>query len=165
MIRINRRFRARGYSGRNELALPRQRFIMFRDRRRLRLWAAQVLLVWLFGLAMGVANACALGEPAHHRSEVATTPAFDAVQKHQHGNEQGDLAKVNCLDFCEKSSVGAPQLKVVCDGLAALGFALPVSRTFSVAGQAEPAVGRLVVDSPHLPGGPPPRIAFQRLAL
>lgn len=138
---------------------------MFSNRRRLRRWAAQVLLVWLFGLGMGVANACALGEQAHHRSEVATTPGSDAVQKHQHGNEQGDLAKVNCLDFCEKSSIGAPQLKVVGDDLAAFGFALPVLHSLSVAGQAQPTVGRMVVDSPHLPGGPPLRIAFQRLAL
>jgi hypothetical protein len=49
--------------------------------------------------------------------------------------------------------------------LAALGFALPVSPTLSVAGPTEPTVDRLVVDSPTLPGGPPPRIAFQRLAL
>ena len=138
---------------------------MFSDRRRLRRWAAQVLLVWLFGLAMGVANACALGEQAHHRSEVVTTAAPESPQKHQHGSEQGDTAKVNCLDFCEKSSIGAPQLKVVGDGLAALGFALPVSHTLSAAGQAEHSVDQLVVDSPNLPGGPPPRIAFQRLAL
>ena len=162
---IKRRWRVRAYSRFIEFASPRPRVIMFSDRRRLRRWAAQVLLVWLFGLAMGVANACALGEPAHHRSEVATTPAPDPVQKHQHGNEQGDLAKVNCLDFCEKSSIGAPQLKVVGDGLAALGFALPVSHTLSAAGQAEHSVDQLVVDSPNLPGGPPPRIAFQRLAL
>jgi len=162
---IKRRWRVRAYSRLNESALSRPRVIMFSDRRRLRQWAAQVLLVWLFGLAMGVANACALGEPVHHGSEVATTLATDAVQKHQHGNEQTDLAKVNCLDFCEKSSIGAPQLKVVGDGLAALGFALPVAHTLSAAGQAEPTVDRLVVDSPNLPGGPPPRIAFQRLAL
>ena len=138
---------------------------MFSDRRRIRRWAAQVLLVWLFGLVMGLANACALGESAHHRNEAATTAASDAVQQHQHGNEQGDLAKVNCLDFCEKSSIGVPQSKVVSDGLAALGLALPVSHTLSVAGQTEPTAGRLMVDSPTLPGGPLPRIAFQRLAL
>jgi hypothetical protein len=124
-----------------------------------------MLLVWLFGLAMGVANACALGEAAHHRSDAATTAAVDAVQKHHHGYEQGDPTKVNCLDFCEKSSIGAPQLKVVGDGLAALGCALPVSRTLSVASKTDPIVGRLVVASSNLPGGPPPRIAFQRLAL
>lgn len=138
---------------------------MFSDRRRLRRWAAQVLLVWLFGLAMGVANACDLGEQAHHRSGAATLAGADAVQKHQHGSEQGDPSKVNCLDFCEKASVATPQLKVAGDSLAALGFALPVSCTLSASGLAQPIVGRLVVDSPHLPGGPPPRIAFQRLAL
>jgi hypothetical protein len=138
---------------------------MFSDRRRLRRWAAQVLLVWLFGLAVGVANACALGVAAHHRASAATTTANDVGLKHQHGHEQADPAKVNCLDFCEKSSSAAPQLKSVGDGLTALGLALPVSHTPSVAGQAEPAGGRLAVDSPHLPGGPPPRIAFQRLAL
>jgi hypothetical protein len=162
---IKRRWRVRAYSRLIELASPRPRLIMFNDRRRLRRWAAQLLLVWLFGLAMGVANACALGEPAHHRSDAATTAAVVAVQKHQHGNEKADPAKVNCLDFCEKSSIAAPQLKVVGDGLAALGCALPVSRTLSVAGRTEPAVDRLLVDSPTLPGGPPPRIAFHRLAL
>ena len=162
---IKRHWRVRAYSRFDESALSCPRTIMFSDRRRLRRWAAQVLLVWLFGLAMGVANACALGEHAHHRPELATAAASDAVQKHQHGNEQGDPAKVNCLEFCEKASIAAPQLKLVGDGLAALGFALPVSHTLSVAGQTEPTVDRLVVDSPTLPGGPPPRIAFQRLAL
>lgn len=137
---------------------------MFSDRRRLRRWAAQVLLVWLFGFAMGMANACALGEPAHHKSDAASMAGGHASQKHQHGDEQGDLAKVNCLDFCEKSSIGAPQVKAG-DGLAALGFALPASAVPWISGLAEPAVRRLVVDSSHLPGGPPPRIAFQRLAL
>jgi len=135
---------------------------MFSDRRRLRRWAAQVLLVWLFGLATGVANACALGEAAY---DVATTAANLDSQVHHHGDEHDDAAKVNCLDFCEKSSVGAPQLKAVGDGFGLLGFALPVSGILSVSGPAEPVVGRLEVDSSHLPGGPPPRIAFQRLAL
>ncbi len=161
---IKRRSRVRGYSRHHESALSCQRVTMFSDRRRLRRWAAQVLLVWLFGLAMGVANACALGEPVHHRSDAATTALGDAAQKHHHGDEQGDAAKVNCLDFCEKSSIGAPQVKAG-DGLAALGFALPVSGFLSLSGLAEPTVQRLVVDSPHLPGGPPPRIAFQRFAL
>lgn len=135
---------------------------MFSDRRRLRRWAAQVLLVWLFGLAMGVANACALGESAHHRADAKEATS---TSEHHHGDEQGDAAKVNCLDFCEKSSIGTPQLKVVDDGFAALGFALPVSGTLAVSSRTEPFVGQLVVDSPHLPGGPPPRIAFKRLAL
>jgi hypothetical protein len=162
---IKRRRRVRAYSRFNQSALSRSRVIMFSDRRRLRRWAAQVLLVWLFGLAVGMANACALGEAAHHRSNAVTAAATDAGQNHQHGHEQGDAAKVNCLDFCEKSSLAVPQLKAVGDGLATLGFALPVSHVLSGAGQTEPTVGRLVVGSPHLPGGPAPRIAFRRLAL
>jgi hypothetical protein len=138
---------------------------MFTDRRRLRRWAARVLCVWLFGLVMGVANACALGEPAHHRSEVATTAAADSVQKHQHSNEQGDFAELNCLDFCEKSSIGAPQLKVADDSLVVLGFALPASGDWALWGWTEPSIDQLRVDSPVLPGGPPPRIAFRRLTL
>ena len=138
---------------------------MFSDRRRLRRWAAQVLLVWVFGVAMGVANACALGEPAHHRSDAATTATSHAGQPHLHGDEHGDAAEVNCLDFCEKSSIAASQLKVVDDGFLALGMAPPVAGTLSVACRNLHSVGRQVVDSPNLPGGPPPRIAFQRLAL
>ena len=135
---------------------------MFNDRRRLRRWAAQVLLVWLFGLAMGVVNACALSEPVHHRPDSAATAGS---QTHHHGDEQGDPAKDNCLDFCDQSSIGAPQLKIVGDGYVALGIARPTPDTISLSSPAESTVGRLVVDSPHLPGGPPPRIAFQRLAL
>jgi len=139
---------------------------MFNNRRRLRRWTAQVLIVWLFGLAMSVANACALGESVHHRSDAAMTAAShdSDSQKHHHDDEQGDTAKVDCLNFCEKSSIGAPQLKVV-DDLSTLGFALLASNTLSVSGLAEPTAGQLVVDSPHLGGGPPPRIAFQRLTL
>jgi hypothetical protein len=134
---------------------------MFSNRRRLRRWAAQVLLVWLFGLAMGVANACALGESAHHRGDAK---AAIGIAEHHYGDERGDSTKVNCLDFCEKSSVGAPLLKIGDDG-SVLGLAMPVSATLAVCDLPEPTVGRLVVDSTHLPGGPPPRIAFQRFAL
>ena len=138
---------------------------MFSDRRRLRRWAAQVLLVWLFGLAMGVANACALGEQAHHRPHASTAGETAAVQQHQHGSEQADASNLNCLDFCEKSSIAAAQLKSVGDGLTVLGLALPVAGALRTPASTEQAVGRLFVDSPRLPGGPPLRIVFQRLAL
>ena len=158
---IKRRRRLRPYSRRTESALPLH-VIMFSDRRRLRRWAAQVLLVWLFGLAMGVANACALGDQVHHTA--TATVSHDSPQ-HHHGSEQGDPAQVDCLDFCERSSIAAPQLKVAGDGLGTPGLALPPSGALSVPGLTEATVGRLVVDSPHLRGGPPPRIAYQRLAL
>jgi hypothetical protein len=122
--------------------------------------------VWLFGLAMGVANACALGEQAHQRPHASTAGDTAAVQQHQHGSEQADAFKLNCLDFCEKSSIAAAQLKSVGDSLTVLGLALPVAGTLPTTASTEHhAVGRLFVDSPRLPGGPPLRIVFQRLAL
>ncbi len=135
---------------------------MFTDRRRLRRWAAQVLLVWVFGLAMGIANACSLGESTHRTD---TLRGAGTVASQVHGHEDGEQSKANCLDFCEKSSIGALQLKVVGDSYAALGLALPVSGALSVIEAPEAVVGRLFVDSPHLPGGPPLRIAFPRRAL
>jgi hypothetical protein len=141
---------------------PANRFIMISDRRRLRRWATQLLLVWLFGLATGVANACVRGESVHHRTGSA---ASADSQKHHRGDEQPDPAKATCLDFCEKSSIAALQLKVGDDGLAAFGLVLPVSNTCTLRNLGGAGVGQLAVDSPHLPGGPPPRIAFLRLTL
>ena len=175
MTLIKRPREPRLYSELDEFESSCQHLIMFSDRRRLRQWAAQVLLVWLFGLAMGVVNACALGESAqhlHHHEAVAASmqkhrlDAGTVVLEHHHDDEQDDAAKVNCQDFCEKSSIGAPPLKVVDDGFAAFGVALPASDKLTVPGWTESIAVHLVIDySPHLPGGPPPRIAFQRLAL
>lgn len=118
--------------------------------------------MWLFSVAAGVANACALGEPArqadgHH--------AASEVSSHHHGDDEGGFARLNCLDFCEKSSVAAPQLKLVDDATLFLGCALAPVAYLSAPHPAEPVVDWLVVDSPHLRGGPPLRIAYQRLAL
>jgi len=135
---------------------------VFIDRQCVRRWAARVLLVWLFGVATGMTNACALGEPSHHRTDAT---AATGSQEHHHVDERGNVGKVNCLDLCEGLSIGTPQLKGADGGFAALGFALPVLCTLSVLSSSEPVVRRLAVDSPNLPGGPPPRIAFQRLAL
>jgi len=46
---------------------------MFRHRHQLRRWAARALIVWLFGVVAGVANACmapTVGPPAgsHHHA-------------------------------------------------------------------------------------------------
>ncbi|MBI5716330.1 MAG: hypothetical protein HZC37_01430 [Burkholderiales bacterium] len=134
---------------------------MFSNRRLCR-WAVRVLLVWLFGLAMGVAHACALGESTHQHST-----AGDAanVSSSQHDDEEHDLALANCLDFCEKSSVGVPKLKLIDDSSAnsALPAAVPGH------GTTEPAWESLragsPVASPHWHSGPPLRIAYRRLAL
>lgn len=135
---------------------------MFSDRQHLRRCAAQVLLTLLFSLAMGVVNACALADSANHLGGPATT-----VDSHEHdrGHADGEAAKADCLDFCEKSAISAPQLKAADAGLGALGFALPVSNTFLMSSVVDLSAGRLSVDLPRRPVGPPPRIAFLRLVL
>lgn len=141
---------------------------MFRDRRRLRRWAAQVLLVWLFGIATGIAHACALRlghQAVDHRYE-ATAVAADHEAKPSHGHDESGAGEpANCLDFCEKSSVTAPSLKLKLDqgsDLHAIAV-LPSSPPWlvTVFAQASDHPDRVT----NRRGGPPPRIAFQRLAL
>lgn len=71
-------------------------------RNRLRHWTARVLFAWLFGIAVGAANACLVeqavsGEAAHSSAAAAA-----------HHDEEGHP---NCLDYCEASNavVAAPK--------------------------------------------------------
>ena len=75
---------------------------MFSHRRQLRRWAARLLLVWLFGVATGVANACAMGFSPGAEAVAAAAPS------HHHDGDEGDHAKGNCHDFCQKASVTVP---------------------------------------------------------
>jgi hypothetical protein len=145
---------------------------MLRNRRRLRRWATQVLLVWLFGLAMGVANACALAEPARETHAAATTDHRHGARAHvvtsvatigDHHRADGNDA--NCLDYCEKLSIGALKPKVADDGTAVVGVPIPVSARPGVIELPEPDAGHLRCGSTHLRGSPPLRTALQRLAL
>lgn len=120
-----------------------------------------MLFAWLFGLAVAVANACALAQPVHGQAEVAAAAAHGA----SHSDGEGDHGKANCLDFCAKSSVGSPKLKLT-DGTSA-GQALPVLAP----GYAMAALGWLPAhDEPQRPGpglrgSPPLRVALRRLTL
>lgn len=133
---------------------------MFNDRRRLRRWAAPVLLMWLFGLAISVANACALGVAVHDLGQ--TQAENDA---HEHAKHDNDSERTNCADFCEKSSIGAPVVKLDDEGMAALGLAMPVSGHVLLIPQPAPMLLPAVATLPLLRGSPPLRIALQRLAL
>jgi hypothetical protein len=137
---------------------------MFLYRRQLRLWAARMLFVWVFGIGAGFANACVSTLPtehagAHsaHASEVATT--------HHDGAEDPHAPPVNpnCQDFCDRASVSIPTLKTALDDVQAhalipqmVATALPV-RVF------EPVQLRV----PRRDGvrATPIPIAFLRLAL
>jgi hypothetical protein len=85
---------------------------MFRHRRQLRLWAARVLLAWVFAMGAGIANAC-LSTAAPGHAGLPAAPAAEATVEHHHATEtpltSPDMA--NCLDFCDKASVSIPTPK------------------------------------------------------
>ena len=140
---------------------------MFSDRRRLRRWAAQTLLAWLFGLAMGVANACALWDPGHHAAVLDSSVELAGHEHHDldADHHDGDDGSANCLDFCDKASVGAPKLKMADDGAVVVGLPAQGSGLLGAIEPQEPARSHFGLDRAVLRGGPPLRIALQRLAL
>jgi hypothetical protein len=122
---------------------------MFRYRLQLRRWAAQVLLLWLFGVVAGIANACLVPNLAQHGGHVAA-PSSDGfvlhdgtehpgighhhgsgpVQAHEIGHgEPSHAAKSNCADFCDKASVSIPQLKSASDDVQSHAPPLPAALT------------------------------------
>lgn len=157
--------------------------MFFRHRQQRRRWAARVLLLWLFGVAASVANAClgpaqGLGSgqvsvvAAHlgaslHDAAVPVTypePRGEALGGPQDGGcHEGATLKSNCADFCDKARVSIPSLKSPLDDLQ--GHALH----FAGVAAAQPlAVGPLERPRRLCREGawaPPVRIAYLRLAL
>jgi hypothetical protein len=157
---------------------------MFRHRQQLRRWAARVLFLWLFGLAVGVANAClatsqtapagtgvahladsaavSLAGPSHQHkplNQAVTLPAHgDDVQVHE-----GSLAKANCQDFCNKTTTTIPSVKSALDDLQSHAVLV----TASVAVLPAPAFAPVQMWVPRRDGvrSPPIPIVFLRLTL
>lgn len=138
---------------------------MCRNRRRIRRWASWVVFAWLFGLGMGVVNACALVDAVHGQT-LAHTASFpvDHDDDHNSGNSLGH-DKSNCLEFCALSSIGAPVVKVAPDSPlhADLPALVAAYAPYSAATQAE--AGPAPLPPAERRGSPPLRITYQRLAL
>lgn len=68
-----------------------------------------MLVVWLFALGAGVANACLLNTAAHasHASFHAT--ASGAPIAHTHSQELPDPDTAGCLKFCDESTLAIKQ--------------------------------------------------------
>jgi hypothetical protein len=137
-----------------------------------------VLLVWLFAVASGVANACLLETPGTH-SHVATAGASEtahvpavlaghavAVTGHGEGDGHGDDAdntKASCLKVCDDGSKSLVKLQSAFDltdpGIAPLVAIVWDAETPVVAGPL-----RLEDLQPPI-AGPPFRVRYSRLAL
>jgi hypothetical protein len=140
---------------------------MFRYRSQLRRWAAHVLLLWLFGLGTGFANACiatvAGGTDADHREAAVTKHLAHAMQFHAGAGHADGAAKANCQDFCDKSTISLPPLKLALDHADADAVQLPAVAALCVVSVSEPAAQWVPRKDDGL--APPITIAFLRLAL
>jgi len=138
-------------------------------RQRLRRWAARVLLLWLFGVGTGVANACMVpasgglnGHGALHHAQASVAHHHPAATAGAHDHDAAPAVS-NCQDFCDKASVSLPSLKAApgdVQGQAWLVSAVPLMLAAPVFAPAQPWM-------PRRDGlrAPPIPIAFLRLAL
>lgn len=152
---------------------------MFRYRQQLRRWAFRVLVVWLFGLGLGVANAC-LAAVQFESGLSATSPTAagpgatqdvmpEGCDHHvvttgaSQGDPHGTSAKSNCESFCERASVSIPPQKSMLGDLQA--HVLPaVALVSSLPGPVNTPVLPWVPRRDGLRPQPIP-ITFLRLAL
>jgi hypothetical protein len=152
---------------------------MFRHRQPLRRWAARLLVLRLFGVGIGIANAClvvpgmVMSAPSH------AWRAADAMVSQAHADEHGmsgqaaddqsalaepdSQAQPNCVDCCDKASASTPLLKSALDGLQGHAAVPPAMATVL----PMPAFAPLHQWMPHRDDMPAPAIpiAFLRLAL
>ena len=121
---------------------------MFLYRRQLRLWAARVLLMWLFGLGMSVAT----------HDTGAAAPHHDGAEK-----SLGSPANPSCQVFCDGAGVSIPTQKAALDDLQAYALVPQVVATALPVPVLEPV--QLWVPRRDGVRDLPIPIAFLRLAL
>jgi len=141
---------------------------MFRHRRQLRRCAAFVLLLWSFGVAAGVANACMAAAPAAAAGLAAGPAAHHhrLSQGHQHlGSIEAPArpGNPNCQDFCDKAGVSIPSPRLALDDIQ--GHALFPVAVVSIVPAASFAPVRLWLPRQDGVRAPPIQIAFLRLTL
>lgn len=128
-----------GSSGTLKLPIRRTRLTMFRHPRQLHRWACRLLVLWLFGIAVGVANACVVTDGmsagAHQRFSAAVAGseasgvAAGMVHQGAHQPDGGspvdasDPGTATCQDHCVKSSASIPPLKAAGDAANGQGIA------------------------------------------
>ena len=134
--------------------------------------AFAVLLVWLFAVASGVANACLLEAPGAHSHVGAAGSAemghAPAVSARHSGADDGhdddsDTSKESCLKVCDAGSNAPVKLQAGFD-LADPGMAPLVAIVWNAAAPVVSAPCRWVGLQPRSVG-PPFRVRYSRLAL
>ncbi len=154
--------------GRNSFE-PHMKF--FADTRTKRNTAFAMLLVWIFALASGVANACFLETPAHHSTAVkgpatATLPVPAEWVAHLHATADHDDARSirqSCLKACDDGTQGLPKAY---SGVDHADPGPPALVTTPWTGSMPVVATPRRVDDLVIPIlGPPLRVRYSRLAL
>ena len=133
--------------------------------------ASVVLLMWLFAMASGVANACLLeareahhhDSPAAHSNEAATEMSTGQLADFVAVDVDVDSSKVPCLKFCDDQSQSLLKQHSSID-LTGAGVAILVAVVWNVTDPMVTVPGRLARLQPRALG-PPIRVRFSRLAL
>jgi hypothetical protein len=145
---------------------------LFSNRRAKRSTAFVVLLVWLFAVASGVANACMLEGPGTHSLIAAagsakTGHAPAALAGHRGVNDghddDSDSSKESCLKVCDDGSNAPVKLQAGFD-LTDPGVAPLVAIVWNAAAPVASGPCRRIDLQPPIVG-PPFRIRYSRLAL
>ena len=144
----------------------------FADIRTKRNSAFAMLLVWVFALASGVANACFLEAPRHHSTAMKGSAATanqapaelvahqDATAAH---HDDADSARQSCLKVCDDGTHSLPKAYSGVDH-ADPGPATLVTTLWTESTPVVSAPRR--VDDLAIPIlGPPLRVRYSRLAL
>ena len=146
---------------------------LFPNSRTRRSTAGVMLLVWLFALASGVANACLLEARGTHAHAVAagaaatveapTISAGHAGAIASHHDDGVQAAKASCLKVCSEGSqvLVTPDFKV---SHADCGPPIPIAVLWMPAAPVVLVHDRMDAAVPAS-AGPPIRVRFSRLAL
>lgn len=138
---------------------------IWRTRRTALKVVRSMLLLWLFGVAVGWVNACLLqpgvtlgDQPAAHADSLGPLAAVTAG----HGGHDAGAAEQDCQRFCGAGGSAIPKLELAAfDAAGAPPPAVFVLRS----PQAEPAVTRGRRPEPHPPPQAPVPIRFLRLTI
>lgn len=143
----------------------------FASTRTKRNTAFAMLLVWLFALASGVANACFLETPESHSAakESAATASHAPAESLGHRgapaghDDDADTAKESCLKVCDDGTSAVPKAHSGCDHTEP-GPAPWITTLWTGSAHVVSAPRRL--DALAIPViGPPIRVRYPRLAL
>lgn len=107
---------------------------MHLPRRSLRHITRMILVLWLFALGAGVANACLLNTPNHGGQTSFSVVNPGTTVAHAHQKETSDSGSAGCLKFCDEPRLAIKKLNPsLGDGGGEMWGTLPLAPVLTVA--------------------------------